>query len=56
MIERYNQVARRRIFQWLNRRSQKASFTWETFQIYLEHYPLPKPRIAHRLYTLSPDS
>lgn len=56
MIERYNQVARRLIFKWLNRRSQKASFTWETFQIYLEHYPLPKPRIAHRLYTLSPDS
>jgi RNA-directed DNA polymerase len=55
MIERYNQVARRLIFKWLNRRSQKASFTWETFQIYLEHYPLPKPRIAHRLYTLSPD-
>jgi RNA-directed DNA polymerase len=56
MIERYNQVARRLIFKGLNRRSQKASFTWETFQIYLEHYPLPKPRIAHRLYTLSPDS
>lgn len=56
LSERYNQVARRLIFKWLNRRSQKASFTWETFQIYLEHYPLPKPRIAHRLYTLSPDS
>ena len=56
MIERYNQVARRLIFKWLNRRSQKTSFTWETFQIYLEHYPLPKPRITHRLYTLSPDS
>jgi RNA-directed DNA polymerase len=55
-IERYNQVARRLIFKWLNRRSQKASFNWETFQAYLEHYPLPKPRIAHRLYTLLPDS
>jgi len=56
MTERYNQVARRLIFKWLNRRSQKASFTWEKFQAYLEHYPLPKPRIVHQLYTLLPDS
>jgi hypothetical protein len=37
MIERYDQVTRRLICKWLNRRSQKASFPWETFQIYLEH-------------------
>jgi hypothetical protein len=53
MIERYHHVAKRLVFKWLNRRSQKASFTWETFQAYLDHYPLPEPRIRHRLYTLS---
>jgi len=53
MIERYNQVARRLILKWLNRRSQKASFNWQGFREYLEHYPLPEPRIAHHLYTLS---
>jgi group II intron reverse transcriptase/maturase len=56
MIERYHYVAKRLIFKWLNRRSQKSSFTWERFQAYLEHYPLPEPRICHRLYTLSPVS
>jgi len=53
MIERYHHVAKRLVFKWLNRRSQKTSFTWERFQTYLEHYPLPEPCIRHRLYTLS---
>jgi hypothetical protein len=28
---------------WLNRRSQKASFTWAGFAEYLKYYPLPRP-------------
>lgn len=39
---------------WLNRRSQRKSFNWASFEKYLEHYPLPEPRIVHNLYTLSP--
>jgi RNA-directed DNA polymerase len=31
------------LFKWLNRRSQRRSFTWETYRSYLEKYPLPKP-------------
>ena len=54
-IERYHYVAKRLVFKWLNRRSQKASFKWAGFQAYLNHYPLPEPRIVHRLYTLTPD-
>lgn len=41
------------IFKWLNRRSQKRSFNWKSFNRYLELYPLPKPKIYHNLYTLS---
>jgi group II intron reverse transcriptase/maturase len=52
-IERYHYVTKRLVFKWLNRRSQKASFNWEGFESYLEHYPLPEPRIVHHLYTLS---
>jgi len=52
-IERFNHVARRLIFKWINRRSQKTSFSWAGFVAYLEHYPLPAPRIVHNLYTLS---
>jgi len=39
---------------WLNRRSQRKSFSWEEFYGYLGHYPLPKPKIVHNIYTLSP--
>ncbi|MEA3488848.1 MAG: reverse transcriptase domain-containing protein, partial [Candidatus Omnitrophota bacterium] len=39
---------------WLNRRSQRKSFSWERFYEYLDHYPLPKPGIVHNIYTLSP--
>ncbi len=44
----------RMTFKWLNRRSQRNSFNWDQFAKYLQHYPLPKPRIVHNLYTLSP--
>jgi RNA-directed DNA polymerase len=31
------------LFKWLNRRSQKLSYTWEEFQRRLENLPLPTP-------------
>jgi hypothetical protein len=52
-IERFHYVTKRLVFKWINRRSQKASYTWEGFEAYLKHYPLPEPRIVHHLYTLS---
>lgn len=50
----YNQVIRL-AFKWVNRRSQKKSMNWEKFLQYLEWNPLPRPRIYHSIYTLSPD-
>jgi len=38
------------MFKWLNRRSQRKSFSWEKFQIFLERNPLPEARIVHRLF------
>ncbi len=38
------------LYGWLNRRSQKKSFNWESFRKYLITYALPKPRIYHNLY------
>lgn len=35
------------VFKWLNRRSQKRSYNWDTFKEMLKAYPLPKPRIVH---------
>jgi hypothetical protein len=53
MIHCYDQAVRRLVFKWVNRRSHKVSFNWGGFNAYLKHYPLPKPRIVHKLYALS---
>jgi RNA-directed DNA polymerase len=44
----------RMTLKWLNRRSQRKSFSWVKFYKYLEHYPLPQPKIVHNLYATSP--
>lgn len=41
---------RRLVFKWLNRRSQRKSFTWEQFKYFLKKYPITKPRIKVNLY------
>ena len=53
-LQRFYSLTLRMTLKWLNRRSQRKSFSWKGFNKYLEHYPLPKPRIVHNLYTLSP--
>jgi RNA-directed DNA polymerase len=40
------------VYKWVNRRSQKKSFNWQTFGNYLKVNPLPQPRIMVNLYTL----
>ncbi|WP_251395662.1 group II intron maturase-specific domain-containing protein [Metabacillus litoralis] len=40
------------LFRWLNRRSQRKSFTWDKFQLFLNKYPLPSPRIKVNIYEL----
>ena len=51
-IQRFYFLTIRLVFKWLNRRSQKKSFNWESFRIYLNRHPLPKPKIYHNYYTL----
>ena len=51
-IKRFYYLAVRLALKWLNRRSQKKSFSWNKYHRYLQRYPLPKPRIYHNFYTL----
>jgi group II intron reverse transcriptase/maturase len=37
------------MFKWLNRRSQKKSFTWDSFMAFLQAYPRPAARVVHSL-------
>jgi hypothetical protein len=41
------------LFKWLNRRSQKRSYTWEQFRQRLWHQPLPKPPFTAELRDLT---
>jgi hypothetical protein len=36
---------------WLSRRSQKGFLSWKAMHWLLKRYPLPSPRIVHRLGT-----
>lgn len=38
------------IYKWLNRRSQKKSFNWDKFILFLKMYPLPKARIRVNIF------
>jgi group II intron reverse transcriptase/maturase len=40
-------------YKWINRRSQKKSFTYGQYCRFKEHNPLPRPKIYHLTYTLS---
>lgn len=50
-LQKFESETKRMILKWLNRRSQKRSFTWASFIVYLERHPLPTAKIHHNFYT-----
>ncbi len=50
-LVRFYKFAVKTVRKWLNRRSQKRKMNWERYTAYLEHYPLPQPKIVHSFYT-----
>ncbi|MDI3547476.1 MAG: RNA-directed polymerase [Halanaerobiales bacterium] len=50
MLCKYRYEIIRILFKWLNRRSQRKSFSWEKFNKYLEKNPLPTPKIHVNIY------
>lgn len=38
------------IFKWMNRRSQKRTWNWNTFWEYLGKNPLPEPKLTYAIY------
>jgi group II intron reverse transcriptase/maturase len=49
-VQTFLMKATRILFKWLNRRSQRRSFTWEQFALYIKAYPLPRAKICHALF------
>jgi hypothetical protein len=50
-IESFLFKTRWMLFKWLNRRSQKRSYTWEGFMEMLKIFPITKPRIYFSIYS-----
>ena len=53
-LRKYYTLASKLAYKWINRRSQKKSYTFARYLRFLAYDPLPKPRIYHSTYTLSP--
>lgn len=47
-LKTFYQIALRRWYYWLNKRSQTNSYTWEGYKALLQHFILPLPRIIHK--------
>jgi group II intron reverse transcriptase/maturase len=54
MIERFYHQIRRLVFKWMNRRSQRKSWSWEEFDKYLAKFPFIKPKIYVSFYAYKP--
>jgi group II intron reverse transcriptase/maturase len=46
----FRHIVVRQLFYWLNRRSQRKSYTWDKFIKLLEKAPIVSPRLRHCLY------
>lgn len=51
-VSNFKDKIQRLIFKWLNRRSQRKSFNWDKYKLYLSKNPLPNPRVKVNIYDL----
>jgi len=49
-VTQFLRQATKIMFKWLNRRSQKKSFTWKKFELFITSNPLPTTKIVHRMF------
>lgn len=50
MLKRYYYEVEKLLYKWLNRRSQRNSYTFDKFKMLLKHYPLVQPKIYVSVY------
>lgn len=51
-LQKFELVVRGLLFKWLNRRSQRKSYTWEQFNKFLEKAKLPSPKIHVNIFEM----
>ena len=52
MIGKFDYIVRRLLFKWLNRRSQRKSYSSQGFDMMINIFDFPKPRIKVNIYTI----
>jgi group II intron reverse transcriptase/maturase len=52
-LRKFSREASALAYKWINRRSQKKSFTYVQYRNFKKYNPLPEPKIYHLTYTLS---
>ena len=49
-VQEFLRIATLMLFKWLNRLSQRKSFTWEQFSRFVQANPLPRAKVYHPLF------
>ena len=49
-VSRFVYAAKHIILKWINRRSQRKSFCWEKFKLFMQKFPMPIVKIYHKLF------
>lgn len=50
-LKNFTRCAIKEFYYWINRRSQRKSIYWESFNLYMKRNPLPAPKIYHSLFS-----
>jgi hypothetical protein len=54
-LKQFDREVQKLLFKWLNRRSQRRSFSFDKFNLFLIRFPLPRPKIYVNIYALKPE-
>ncbi|GAA0178471.1 hypothetical protein SH2C18_15230 [Clostridium sediminicola] len=49
-LQKFRYLVRRLVYKWLNRRSQRKSYNWQTFSMMFKSYKIPYPKIYVNIF------
>lgn len=56
VVSNFIDECKRLLYKWLNRRSQRRSFNWDKFKLFIKKYPLPRAKLCVRVFDLGAGS
>lgn len=54
-LDKFRYLVRRLTFKWLNRRSQRSSYTWISFDTMFKYFKIPKAKVYVNIFELKED-